>query len=189
MMGKTQNKQKMQNKQKRLGNKGFSLVELIVVIAIMAVLVGILAPILLNNIPKAKESKDISALDTVYTAILNAYGDEEGNTAFDTTTAYKTGKIISLTTVLSSTSTDKFTTLVKEYAGMSTLPTLTGNVKLNNTGTAALAVNTNIKFIIINGKVTVALTDAADGTATADSITVDHLYYGDKSGKAYLTGN
>ena len=34
----------MKKTQKRLGNKGFSLVELIVVIAIMAVLVGVLAP-------------------------------------------------------------------------------------------------------------------------------------------------
>ena len=33
----------MKKTQKRLGNKGFSLVELIVVIAIMAVLVGVLA--------------------------------------------------------------------------------------------------------------------------------------------------
>ena len=34
----------MKKTQKKLGNKGFSLVELIVVIAIMAVLVGVLAP-------------------------------------------------------------------------------------------------------------------------------------------------
>lgn len=31
-------------KQKSMGNKGFSLVELIIVIAIMAILVGVLAP-------------------------------------------------------------------------------------------------------------------------------------------------
>lgn len=34
----------MNKKQKSLTNKGFSLVELIIVIAIMAVLVGVLAP-------------------------------------------------------------------------------------------------------------------------------------------------
>ena len=34
----------MNKKQKNLTNKGFSLVELIIVIAIMAVLVGVLAP-------------------------------------------------------------------------------------------------------------------------------------------------
>lgn len=31
-------------KQKSMGNKGFSLVELIIVIAIMAILVGVMAP-------------------------------------------------------------------------------------------------------------------------------------------------
>ncbi len=46
-------------------NKGFSLVELLVVIAIMVVLVGVLAPSLLNNIEKARESKDYQALDTI----------------------------------------------------------------------------------------------------------------------------
>ena len=39
----------MKKTQKKLGNKGFSLVELIVVIAIMAVLVGVLAPTLRNQ--------------------------------------------------------------------------------------------------------------------------------------------
>ena len=40
----------MKKTQKKLGNKGFSLVELIVVIAIMAVLVGVL--LMLNQVEK-----------------------------------------------------------------------------------------------------------------------------------------
>ncbi len=44
---------------KQKNNKGFSLVELIVVIAIMAVLVGVLAPQFIKYVEKSRESTDI----------------------------------------------------------------------------------------------------------------------------------
>ncbi len=54
---------------KKMNNKGFSLVELIVVIAIMAVLVGVLAPTLIKNVEKSRESTDLQNVEEIKTAI------------------------------------------------------------------------------------------------------------------------
>ena len=46
-------------------NEGFSLIELIIVIAIMAILVGVVALAVIPNLEKSRESKDLATLDTV----------------------------------------------------------------------------------------------------------------------------
>lgn len=53
-------------------NKGFSMVELIVVIAIMAVLVGALAPALIKYINKARLSSDIDTGRKIADAIMTS---------------------------------------------------------------------------------------------------------------------
>lgn len=58
-------------------NKGFSLVELIIVIAIMAVLVGVLAPTYMQYVEKSKKSNDVSTVDTIINAIEIAAIDPE----------------------------------------------------------------------------------------------------------------
>ena len=58
-------------------NKGFSLVELIVVIAIMAVLVGLMAPTLIKNVEKSRESVDIQTLDSVRQSVVTALSNEK----------------------------------------------------------------------------------------------------------------
>lgn len=57
-------------------NKGFSLVELIIVIAIMAVLVGVLAPQFIKYVESSRQSTDI---DTVaeFKSAINAYAADE----------------------------------------------------------------------------------------------------------------
>lgn len=49
-------------------NRGFSLVEIIVVIAIMAILVGIITPAYLRYLEKTREQKDLSAAGEIYRA-------------------------------------------------------------------------------------------------------------------------
>ena len=62
-------------------NKGFSLVELIIVIAIMAILVGVMAPQLIKYIEKSKVSSDTQLAGTVQTALVTALADPQVNDA------------------------------------------------------------------------------------------------------------
>lgn len=65
----------MNKKQKTTTNKGFSLVELIVVIAIMAVLVAVLAPAMLRYVENSRRSNDAQTVagvvNTVEAAIID----------------------------------------------------------------------------------------------------------------------
>lgn len=65
---------------KQKNNKGFSLVELIVVIAIMAVLVGVLAPQLMKYVEKSREATDIQNCDSIASALKAYYADKEDQT-------------------------------------------------------------------------------------------------------------
>ncbi len=66
----------MKNEMKKKNNKGFSLVELIVVIAIMAVLMVVLAPAMLRYVEKTRVQKDKSAVSEVIRAIELAAAEE-----------------------------------------------------------------------------------------------------------------
>ncbi len=54
--------------EKKMNNKGFSLVELIIVVAIMAVLIGVLAPTYLKYVENSKRTSDCSTLGSVLDA-------------------------------------------------------------------------------------------------------------------------
>ncbi|MCI8668434.1 MAG: type II secretion system protein [Lachnospiraceae bacterium] len=60
---------------KKMNNKGFSLIELIIVIAIMAVLVAVIAPNLTQYIGSSKKKTDASNADTIKSVINTALSD------------------------------------------------------------------------------------------------------------------
>ncbi len=57
---------------------GFTVLELIVVIALMAVLVGILSPMFIKYVEKAKQSTDITNAEAAYSAAMVYYSASEG---------------------------------------------------------------------------------------------------------------
>lgn len=64
------------NKLRNKKNKGFSLVELIIVIAIMAILAGILIPQFVRYIGNSRVSSDIQQAENIYNAIAARYADD-----------------------------------------------------------------------------------------------------------------
>lgn len=59
-------------KEQKLNNKGFSLVELIIVIAIMAILVGVVGTQVIPYMNSAREAKDEQVLSSIATAAVTA---------------------------------------------------------------------------------------------------------------------
>ncbi|MBO4998630.1 MAG: type II secretion system protein [Lachnospira sp.] len=73
---------------KKMNNKGFSLVELIIVIAIMAILAGALAPALIKYIAKSRRSSDANNCGTIQSAMQTATSDESASDAVLSTGAW-----------------------------------------------------------------------------------------------------
>lgn len=148
---------------KEMNNKGFSLVELIVVIAIMAVLVGILAPQFLRYVERSRIQKDNTAISEIANAVKTAcadetiYGDVVTNSNTDKITASSgvftiTGfAVTSLGKDVATTVGNSVTLASKAYKNSSTQPTIQvdiltgGAVSVNcapyydNNGTAVAA--------------------------------------------------
>ena len=107
----------MNKKQKSLTNKGFSLVELIIVIAIMAVLVGVLAPQFIKYVEQSRKSTDIQNAESIKTAVLADIADG---------TITGSGDLIEFTGTLNLSATPK--TLGASTIAASNVPKVQGNL-------------------------------------------------------------
>ena len=62
-------------KRTQLGNSGFSLVELIIVIAIMAILIAVLAPMFIRYVERSRISRDVNAAGQMVQALKTLAAD------------------------------------------------------------------------------------------------------------------
>lgn len=109
-------------KNRKSNNKGFSLVELIIVIAIMAILIGIVGTQVVPYIEKSKESKDLQLVNSYSTAAVSAYSQEAGKLT-------STGSIT--VDVYAASATGDAAILqakIKELVGYDTLATIKGKM-------------------------------------------------------------
>ncbi len=117
-------------KEKKLNNKGFSLVELIIVIAIMAVLIGVLAPQYLKYVEKSRQSADLDNVDALISAV-EIYSADPANAIVDDTLECTDGTIKPPTGNLKAALDD---------AGLTTLPSMKSKayaswtIKFDSTG-------------------------------------------------------
>ena len=132
-------------------NKGFSLVELIVVIAIMVVLIAVLGSTILGYVDKSKYSKDISALDSVNTAVKTFVAEPDS--------VYVDGTTYKLSTLMDANHDPNgvLTSILKEV--------FKADGDFNNASKSFANTNTSNVFVKISGGAVSIHVDSVDGYA------------------------
>lgn len=162
--------------QKKKNNKGFSLVELIVVVAIMAVLMAVLVPTLVRNVEKSRLQKDKSAISEVRQAVIDALADEKYASSEVSTTGASISSSGEFTIADLFVEDDAIANEVEDTIGQETVK-LTS--KLKNGGTVTIT-----EFDTATGKVTFTVDATQDDTST-----LTYNFYIDSTGEHSLDGS
>lgn len=139
---------------KKTNNKGFSLVELIIVIAIMAVLIGVLAPQYLKYVERSRKSTDKQNVE----AIVNALGVYAIDPEVATADQITTGAVITLTTTSTSvtaTNATNNTNRALTAAGINKI-----GLKSSDWGASGAGGTVTLTVTITNGIIDVTSSDA-----------------------------
>lgn len=139
---------------KKKNNKGFSLVELIVVVLIMAILAVALAPQVMKWVGHSRTSADVTAYQSVYSAAQLALADEAVYTAVTglADDVEVTITINGTNTTLSANAPAALGTKLAEILGSD----YTSSIKAKVSGESYV--------ITLNNKGSLAKTDAPDGS-------------------------
>lgn len=143
--------------QKKKNNKGFSLVELIVVVAIMAVLLGVLVPTLVRHIETSKQSKDLDGIAEIRSAMEIALATEEFSDLTGTVTFASGTVTITKDTAMS-------TDLDKDYTNEVLENLATGESKFEFKCGSKKYKGVTVKFTVSNQHVKAFTVDGSDET-------------------------
>ncbi|MBR2697055.1 MAG: prepilin-type N-terminal cleavage/methylation domain-containing protein [Clostridia bacterium] len=104
-------------------NKGFTLAELLIVVAIIAVLVAIAIPVFTTQLEKSREATDVANVRSAYATLMADYLQ---NTASKSTTVTALQK----TSTWETSPDPKLKTMIDGVEGSVTIPAKTSNYKI-----------------------------------------------------------
>lgn len=133
---------------KKLGNKGFSLIELIIVIAIMAILIGIVGTQVVPYIEKSKQAKDQQVISSLLTSATAAFSSNVEKYDSTKATSFKFDD---------AAAGNELESVINDFHALANYDTL-ASLKASLTSKAAADISEITISRDVNGKVTVSVT-------------------------------